>query len=325
MSKLILVDFSGIFYRYVIPHYHKLEREQKDLHGAPLNLEDIYNFGRESIIRVLINYRNKLGKTGNFSNIVLCADSYSWRKDKYDFYKAERSEAKDDSDFDWDSFYAFMDKLLVELKEVFGIGTIKVNGAEGDDIIGTLVHEYNDQFKKIIIISSDHDFKQLFKFKSVKIYDPKINDYIEKVNGFKYLLAHVLMGDRGDGIPNVFTRQDHYVNPIYGDNGKRDRAYGFGEAAFEKLFGDGIDKQTKKQNLKEIKDKHKKRFKQNKTLIDLKFTPKHIKLLIKEQYKFIKLNKNKNKINRKTIMEYLKKYRLRDIRKDIIVGNLKIF
>ena len=324
MSKLILVDFSGIFYRYVIPHYHKLEREQKDMHGAPLNLEDIYNFGRESILRVLINYRNKLGKSGSFSDIVLCADSYSWRKDKYDFYKRERSEAKDESDFDWDAFYAFMDKLLYELRDIFNIGTIKVNGAEGDDIIGTLIHEYHDQFKRMIIISSDHDFKQLFKYKCVKIYDPQINDYIERVSGSKYKLAHILMGDRGDGIPNVFTRADHYINPKYNKDGKKERAVSFGEVKFESLFGSDIDSETKKQNLEEIKNNNKKRFKQNKTLIDLSCTPKHIKLLIKEQYKFIKLSKRKNKMCRKTIMDYLKEHRLRDIRKDIIVGNLKI-
>lgn len=325
MSKLILVDFSGIFYRYVIPHYHKLDREQKDLHGAPINLEDVYNFGRSSILRVLINYRNKLGNSGNFSDIVLCADSYSWRKDKYSFYKKERAEAKEESEFDWKSFYVFMDKLLVELNEVFGIATIKVNGAEGDDVIGTLVHEYHDRFKKIIIITSDHDFKQLFRYRAVKIYDPQINDYIEKVSGSKYLLAHILMGDRGDGIPNVFTRKDHYINPKYNEDGKKERAVSFGEVMFESKFGDNIDKETKKQNLKDIKNKNKKRFKQNKTLIDLKCTPKHIKLLIMEQYKFIKLSKNKSRIDRKTIMHYLKNHRLRDIKKDILLGNLKIF
>ena len=104
------------------------------------------------------------------------------------------------------------------------IKVISVDGAEADDIIGTIVaHKARTTDDKILIISSDKDFVQLQKFKNVKQWSPSANvkGKVEKgdwvsfdVSPEHYLKEHIIRGDDGDDIPNIFSSDNTFVDGI---------------------------------------------------------------------------------------------------------------
>ena len=89
-----------------------------------------------------------------------------------------------------------------------------VDGAEADDIIGTLVPIYaRDQ--KILILSSDGDFLQLQQYGSnVKQYNPSQKKYVKSENPILELKEKIIRGDKGDGIPNMFSPSDCFVRDL---------------------------------------------------------------------------------------------------------------
>ena len=109
-----------------------------------------------NIIRIHVkNFKNEYGE------VVLCCDNRRyWRKEYFPFYKAGRKKTREKSDLDWHMIFDMLAKFKQELRETFPYKVIDVDGAEADDIIGTLVPIYaRDQ--KILILSSDGDFLQL--------------------------------------------------------------------------------------------------------------------------------------------------------------------
>ena len=176
----------------------------------------------ESLVRHMVlnvlrthvkNFRNEFGE------VVLCCDNRKyWRKEYFPFYKAGRKKARDKSDLDWHLIFDILAKLKVELKEYFPYKVIDVDGAEADDIIGTLVprHIVNEN---IVIVSSDGDFLQLQQYNdrskyTVKQYNPAQKKYIHSQNPLEELKEKIIRGDKGDGIPNIFSPSDCFVREL---------------------------------------------------------------------------------------------------------------
>ena len=87
---------------------------------------------------------------------------------------------------------------------------IRVDGAEADDIIATLVKKYAPH-ENIVIVSSDKDFVQLHVNKSVKQWSPILGKFVTTTSPQRDKLEHILQGDRGDGIPNALSGDDSFV------------------------------------------------------------------------------------------------------------------
>lgn len=176
----------------------------------------------ESLIRHMIlniirshlkNFRKEYGE------VVLCSDNRKyWRKEFFPFYKAGRKKSRKNSDLDWHLIFDMLAKFKVELKENFPYKVIDVEGAEADDIIGTLVPRHI-MHENILIISSDGDFLQLQMYNgrskySVKQYNPTQKKFLISENPLDELKQKIITGDKGDGIPNILSPSDTFVREI---------------------------------------------------------------------------------------------------------------
>ena len=89
---------------------------------------------------------------------------------------------------------------------------IEVHGAEADDIIATLVRQYPDE--KVMIVSGDKDFIQLHKYDNVDQYSYVTRKEVSDPNPRLYLQTQILKGDSIDGVPNVLSSDNTFVEGI---------------------------------------------------------------------------------------------------------------
>jgi len=167
-----------------------------------------------NILRTHIkNFKNEYGE------IVLCCDNRKyWRKEYFPFYKAGRKKTREKSDLNWHVIFDMLSKFKQELKDYFPYKVIDVEGAEADDIIGTLVPQ-KIMHENILIISSDGDFLQLQQWNNkskytVKQYNPAQKKFILSENPLLELKEKIIKGDKGDGIPNILSSADCFVREI---------------------------------------------------------------------------------------------------------------
>lgn len=156
-----------------------------------------------TIRSLMMKYKNDYGEL-----IIACDDKKYWRREFFPNYKANRKKTREASDVDWSSIFNCLNKIRDELKEYFPYRVIQVDGAEADDIIGTLCHKFGNVLnsgEKILILSGDKDFIQLHYFGNIKQYDPIRKKFIEHGDPELFLKEHILKGDSGDGIPNVLS------------------------------------------------------------------------------------------------------------------------
>lgn len=167
----------------------------------------------EDLIRhiVLNTLRSHIRKFKDYGEIVLCCDSRKyWRKEFYPHYKAHRKASREKSPLDWNLIFNVLNKLKADLKEHFPYKVIEVEGAEADDIIGTLTPRLSSS-EKVLILSSDADFKQLHKYPNVKQYNPMLGVFVTSKNPIRELKEKVIRGDSGDGIPSILSSDDTFV------------------------------------------------------------------------------------------------------------------
>jgi hypothetical protein len=204
-----------------------------------------------------------------YGEVVLCCDNKKyWRKEFFPFYKAGRKKAREKSDLDWHLIFDILGNLKQELKENFPYKVIDVDGAEADDIIGTLTPIYAGNDNKILILSSDGDFLQLQMYKNVKQYNPAQKKFLKCENVMSDLKEKIIRGDKGDGIPNVLSASDCFVRDI--------RQTPISKNKFEKLMNE---------NHTDWEDENSRiGFSRNQTLIDLRHIPEDIKKSIIDTY-----------------------------------------
>jgi len=168
------------------------------------------NLFRHMVLNSIRSYKVKFGLT--YGEIVIaCDDKKTWRRDVFPQYKGNRKKARDESDIDWSAIFNTLNKVKDELRDNFDYRVLHVEGAEADDIIGTLVHEFDYRF---LILSGDKDFRQLQRYPRVEQFDPIRKKYIYESHPFNQLKEHILRGDPGDGIPNVLSPDNCLVDSI---------------------------------------------------------------------------------------------------------------
>lgn len=195
---MILLDYSQIALSNII--VQKLNDENMIRHMI-LNSIRMYNK----------KYRNDYGQ------MVICADGMNtWRKEFYPQYKASRKKGRDNSGLDWQEIFRVLNLVRDEIKENLPYKVLHMEGCEADDIIGALTYETQEfgKFEPVMIISSDKDFIQLQKFSNVKQFSPIQKKAVTEKHPRKYLFEHVCRGDKGDGIPNVLSPDNCFVDEI---------------------------------------------------------------------------------------------------------------
>lgn len=197
---MILIDYNGIAISNIVTQ--KLEIEENFIRHMILN----------SIRMHVSKHRLRYG-----SEVVICGDGKkNWRYEAFPNYKAKRKTARDESKMDWKEVFRITNTVFDELREHFPYKVIKIDECEADDIIGALT--YNTQefgnHDLIMIISGDKDFVQLQKFSNVEQYSPVQRKMIKTDNPRKQLLELILKGDTADGIPNVLSPDNSFVDDI---------------------------------------------------------------------------------------------------------------
>ena len=240
-----------------------------------------------NILRMhLKNFRKEYGE------IVLCCDNRKyWRKEFFPFYKAGRKKSREKSPLDWHAIFDMLAKFKTELKENFPYKVIDVDGAEADDIIGTLVPRHSAH-EKILILSSDGDFLQLQRWgANVKQYNPALKKFLKSENPMLELQEKIIRGDKGDGIPNIFSPSDCFVRDLR----QKPITKGILEKLLEKHYGEWEDENAKIG------------FSRNQTLIDLMYIPADIKEKIINTYEETK------PVTRQKMLNYFIQYKLTNL------------
>ena len=174
---------------------------------------------RHMIINSIRSYKRKFGP--EFGEIVIACDNrHYWRRQFFPNYKANRKKSRADSGFDWNSIFEALHQVRAELSEHFPYPVIDVDGAEADDVIGVLA-EYSQtsnvdgllpSAEPFLVLSGDHDFNQLQKWSNVKQYAPVQKKFVKITESpAAVLMEHIIMGDKGDGVPNILSDDDTFV------------------------------------------------------------------------------------------------------------------
>ncbi len=172
----------------------------------------------ESLIRHMIlnsirMYRSRYLE--EYGEIVLACDGpNNWRRSAFPQYKANRKKGRDESTFDWNEAFRILHLVREEIKENFPYKVIHIDQCEADDIIGTLVNLKSDvpiAPEPVMIVSSDRDFVQLQKFPNVKQYSPILKKEVVESNPRLFLQTHIIKGDKGDGVPNILSEDNVFV------------------------------------------------------------------------------------------------------------------
>jgi len=199
---MILVDMNQISVASVMMHLHMTKQTAPD--------EDMV---RHMILNSLRMYRMRF--CDEYGELILCYDSkHYWRRDYYPEYKHSRKKGRESSTNDWDAIFEVLNAIKAEIKEFFPYKFLEVYGAEADDIIAVLAGELEFDNGKTLILSGDKDFIQLQKFRNVTQYSPITKKFVNGVDPDIYLSEHVLKGDSSDGVPNVLSPDNTFVDGI---------------------------------------------------------------------------------------------------------------
>ena len=192
---MILVDFNQVCISNIMQDIKSNSDIEEDL-------------VRHMILSSLLMYKQKFSQ--QYGELTICCDSpKSWRKEVFPFYKANRKNYRESSDFDWKKIFLILNKIRNELRESFPYRVIEVEGAEADDIIANFAVNAK---QPLLILSSDKDFIQLQKNPNVKQFSIIQKKYLNGVDPTNYLKQHIIKGDRGDGIPNILSDDDTFVS-----------------------------------------------------------------------------------------------------------------
>lgn len=193
---MIIVDFSGICLASIIVNK---ELNEGMVRHMTLNSLRMYNQ----------KFKNDYGEM-----VLACDGANNWRRGYFPQYKGVRRKGRDESTFDWNEAFRIMHKIKDEIRDNFPYKVIHLEGCEADDIIGTLVENTQEfgNYEDVMIVSSDGDFKQLQKYNNVKQFSPLLKKFVVDDNPRLNLQEKILKGDSGDGIPNVLSHDDTFMN-----------------------------------------------------------------------------------------------------------------
>ena len=242
---------------------------------------------RHMILNSLRMYRMRF--CDEYGELVLCYDSkHYWRRDYYPEYKHSRKKGREKSTNDWDAIFEVLNAIKAELKEFFPYKHLEVYGAEADDIIAALCGELEFDNGKTLILSGDKDFIQLQKFRNVTQYSPITKKFVNGVDPDTYLSEHVLKGDSSDGIPNVLSPDNTFVDGLRQKPLSKKKIQAMVEGNFPN-------------------DEVKRNYQRNKKLIDLKESPPELYMECIDAYQ------DSPEGDRSKLLNYFTQKRLRNL------------
>jgi hypothetical protein len=196
---MIIIDYNGIAIGNIITQ--KLDIDE--------------NLIRHMILNSIRMYRKKFHK--EYGEVVIASDAgNNWRYKAFPQYKASRKTSRKESKLDWDEVFRITNMVYEELGEHFPYRTMKVDGCEADDIIAQLsinTQEFG-KYEPVMIVSADKDFAQLQKYSNIAQFSPMTKKFIKEENPRKQLMELILRGDGADGVPNVLSGDNVFVEGI---------------------------------------------------------------------------------------------------------------
>lgn len=238
--------------------------------GNHTNIDIEPDLVRHMVLNSIRSFNVKFGKEyGDL--IIACDDKRYWRRDVFPYYKAHRKKAREKSELNWNVIFDTLNSIRDELREYFPYKVIQVEGAEADDVIGTICHAHGSSLltgERILILSGDKDFVQLQKYANVEQFDPVRKKYIRCNDPIRYVQEHIMKGDRGDGVPNFLSADNVFV---VGDRQK---------PLSTRKLEQWIDKVPQEV----FNDDQLRGYMRNQQLVDLDFIPDHIKVDVQQQF-----------------------------------------
>jgi len=283
---MFIIDFSQLAIASISQFMGEL--------GSGKTAKEVEDISRHAIISSLISNKKKYSQ--KFGKMLIACDSrHYWRTDFFPQYKAIRKKNRETSAVDWEIVFGAINKIRDEISSVFPWKVINVVGAEADDINGVMVeylqtHEVSgsgifDEPQPILMISSDTDNLQLFMYENYSQYCPLQKKMLARKSAVdlkKHITEHIVKGDTGDGIPNIFADDDYFVTREEGDRqksvtqGMLDLFYQHGEDSIDLL----TDKQIKGFDREFIR----KNYRRNSKLVMYNEIPDEVKNDIINQY-----------------------------------------
>ena len=192
---MIIVDINQIMISNLMVTIHRDSLELS---------EDLV---RHMVLNSLRGHNKKFKK--QYGDMVIACDSGNvWRRQAFPNYKAGRKETREKSEHDWTMIFDILSKVKDEIKTFLPYKVIEVESVEADDIIAVLCRRTNE---KVLILSGDKDFIQLHNDR-IKQYNPVLNKFVgQGENPSLYIREHILKGDRSDGIPNVLSDDNVFI------------------------------------------------------------------------------------------------------------------
>ena len=193
-KRLFIIDGYATLYR---AHYALIRNPLTNTAGTPTSAV----FGFANQVFQLIEEENP-------DYLVAAFDSKgkNFRHELYEDYKANRSAMPDEIQTQL--------PYLWELLDAMNIPTLRVDGVEADDIIGTVAKMCDQDNLQCNIVSGDKDFMQLINDKTF-LYAPQARKRAKEIFNKKKVLEkwgvgpeHIidllgLMGDSSDNVPGV--------------------------------------------------------------------------------------------------------------------------
>lgn len=282
------------------------------------NAKQVEDLSRHALISSLLSYKKKYSqKYGEM--VIACDDTQRkyWRRIEYPYYKEMRRRNKEASEIDWNLIHTSLNKIREELMAFFPWKMLVVDNCEADDIFGVLTKysQENDlitvgleeEAQPILAISSDTDNTQLFKYSNYQQWCPLQKKLLKKKNKEelrKFVTEHVVKGDTGDGVPNIFSRDDYFVTRADGERQKSVTQAMLD--AFVLKGEDAIDSFSEKQLNGYTVDALKVNYRRNSKLIMYDEIPEAIESSIIKSYK------SYNPVGEERSLESVRKYFIRN-------------
>ena len=235
----------------------------------------------EDLVRhmVLNSLRGHYKRFRDYGEMIIACDSGNvWRREVFPNYKAGRKTTREKSGHDWTTIFEIMSKIKNELKEHMPYKVIEIDTAEADDIIAALVKKSYYTNQNVLILSGDKDFIQLHNNR-VKQYNPVLNKFVGKGETPSiYIKEHILKGDRSDGIPNVLSDDNVFVE------GRRQKPLTKKkiESWFDRMELTLEDSPT-------FTEEEQKNYDRNRKLIDLSLIPPQLEAKIHNEFDEVKV------------------------------------
>ena len=193
---MILIDYNGVAVGNIITQ--KLDLDE--------------NLIRHMILNSIRMYRKKFGKEYG-EVVIVCDNGGNWRKDVFPQYKFSRKAGRDKSTMDWNELFRITNLVREEIAQNFPYRVVHQYGCEADDSIAHIAFQTEEfgQHEPVMIVSADKDFAQLQTMKHVAQFSSMTKKFIKEDNPRLQLMNLILSGDGSDGVPNVLSDDNVFV------------------------------------------------------------------------------------------------------------------